>query len=92
MESCNGKRILEWLDNPNRKPAHLSFTDGLERQIAYRFEALSNKHMYNNDVLITANSPQLKRTQNSLLAVDLDSGIAVTKTGIYKGDPTNTPD
>jgi hypothetical protein len=38
-ELCNGERLLAWLDDPKRKPAHRSFTDGFERQIAYRFEA-----------------------------------------------------
>lgn len=31
-------RVLAWLSDKNRKPANLAFTDGLERQLAYRFE------------------------------------------------------
>lgn len=34
------ERIFAWLDNPRRKPAILSFTEGPERQVAYRFENL----------------------------------------------------
>ncbi|MBL1153143.1 MAG: hypothetical protein HND43_10490 [Armatimonadetes bacterium] len=33
-------RICAWLDDPARKPAVLSFTEGAERQLAYRFEGL----------------------------------------------------
>jgi hypothetical protein len=37
-ESWNAKRVIEWMDDPNRKPAIHAFTAGNERQIAYRFE------------------------------------------------------
>lgn len=32
------KRVIEWQRTPNRKPAALAFTAGLERQIAYLIE------------------------------------------------------
>lgn len=34
------RRIAAWLDASTRKPAVLAFTEGPERQIAYRFEML----------------------------------------------------
>lgn len=34
----NAERLIEWMDNPERKPAIHAFTKGSERQIAYRFE------------------------------------------------------
>lgn len=34
----HGQRLIEWMDDPNRKPANEAFTAGNERQIAYRFE------------------------------------------------------
>lgn len=37
------QRILDWIDDPGRKPADIAFTAGLERQIAYRFEMLLEK-------------------------------------------------
>jgi hypothetical protein len=30
--------VIAWLDNHHRKPAVLSFTEGPERELAYRFE------------------------------------------------------
>ena len=36
---CDAIRVIEWIDNPDRKRANEAFTAGLERQIAYRFEA-----------------------------------------------------
>lgn len=30
--------LIEWINNPHRKPAPLSFTEGPERQIAYHIE------------------------------------------------------
>lgn len=37
-QHADAVRVIEWMDNPNRPPAALSFTEGMERQIAYRFE------------------------------------------------------
>ena len=30
--------LIEWINNPHRKPAALAFTEGPERQIAYHIE------------------------------------------------------
>lgn len=35
---CDAQRVIAWIDDPDRKPANAAFTEGLERQIAYRFE------------------------------------------------------
>lgn len=37
---ANVERIAAWLDDPSRKRAVNAFTEGTERQIAYRFERL----------------------------------------------------
>lgn len=37
---ADAERVLAWIDDPARKPAVLAFTEGNERQIAYRFEML----------------------------------------------------
>lgn len=37
---ADADRVCAWLDDPTRKPAVQSFTEGAERQIAYRFESL----------------------------------------------------
>ncbi len=34
------ERVCAWIDDPSRKRAVLAFTEGPERQIAYRFEGL----------------------------------------------------
>ena len=34
----DSKRVLAWLKDPRRKPAHLAFTEGDERQAAYLIE------------------------------------------------------
>lgn len=34
------RRVLEWLDDPRRKLAVNAFTEGPERQLAYRFESM----------------------------------------------------
>jgi len=40
------RRVFAWLDTPNRKPAIMAFTEGPERQVAYRFEmALRGEHI-----------------------------------------------
>lgn len=39
-QAWQASRLIEWLDNPNRKPANIAFTSGNERQIAYRVERL----------------------------------------------------
>ena len=40
------RRVLGWLDAPNRKLAVTAFTEGPERQLAYRFEvALRGEHI-----------------------------------------------
>ena len=35
---ANVRRIIEWSNDPNRKPAKIAFTEGPERQIAYLLE------------------------------------------------------
>lgn len=35
---ADAERVLAWIDDPQRKPAVLAFTEGNERQLAYRFE------------------------------------------------------
>ena len=35
---ADARRVVAWADNPNRLPAVTAFTEGPERQIAYRFE------------------------------------------------------
>ena len=40
---ANAKRLIEWLEDPKRKPANTAFTEGMERQLAYRFERLEGK-------------------------------------------------
>lgn len=37
---ANVRRVLDWLDDPRRKPAENAFTEGPERQLAYRFESM----------------------------------------------------
>lgn len=37
-EHANASRIIEWMNDPKRKPALHAFTEGPERQIAYIFE------------------------------------------------------
>lgn len=37
------ERLLSWLNDPNRKPANLSFTAGEERQVAYWMEMAMNE-------------------------------------------------
>lgn len=34
------RRVLEWFNDPSRKPAVNAFTEGPERQLAYRFESM----------------------------------------------------
>lgn len=34
-ETINHERLIEWIRNPKRLPAHRAFTDSIERQIAY---------------------------------------------------------
>lgn len=38
METASLPALLDWINNPNRKQALLSFTEGPERQIAYAVE------------------------------------------------------
>lgn len=40
MRLADAERVCAWIDDPKRKAAVLSFTEGAERQIAYRFEGL----------------------------------------------------
>lgn len=35
---ADAESLIAWLDDPDRKPAAIAFTAGLERQIALRFE------------------------------------------------------
>jgi hypothetical protein len=42
-ESFNYQQVKEWALNPNRKPAVLSFTSGVERDVAYLIEDLQQK-------------------------------------------------
>jgi len=37
-EIADASRVLEWMRDPNRKPAQLAFTHGPERQAAYWIE------------------------------------------------------
>ncbi len=37
---ADAQRVIDWIDNPARQPAVHAFTEGNERQIAYRFEHL----------------------------------------------------
>lgn len=37
---ADAERVCAWIDDPSRKRAVLAFTEGAERQIAYRFEGL----------------------------------------------------
>lgn len=37
------ERVIAWLDDPNRRPAAHAFTEGPERQIAYRVEDILSK-------------------------------------------------
>lgn len=32
------RSVVHWMNDPNRKPAVLAFTEGPERQVAYAFE------------------------------------------------------
>lgn len=34
-EHANVRRLIEWIKNPNRRPASCEFTEGPERQLAY---------------------------------------------------------
>ena len=36
------RRVMEWIYDPERKPANLAFTEGPERQLAYTVEWLIN--------------------------------------------------
>jgi len=40
LRLADSERVCAWIDDPRRKRAVLSFTEGPERQIAYRFEGL----------------------------------------------------
>jgi len=40
LRLADAERVCAWIDDPSRKSAVLSFTDEVERQIAYRFELL----------------------------------------------------
>ncbi len=40
LRLADAERVCAWIDDASRKPAVLSFTEGMERQIAYRFERL----------------------------------------------------
>lgn len=42
-EYANAKRLIDWLNDPNRKPANLAFTEGPERQVAYVFEIINSQ-------------------------------------------------
>lgn len=37
---CDGQRVVEWFEDSERRSANVAFTDGVERQLAYRFEDL----------------------------------------------------
>jgi len=37
---ANAERVIEWINDPTRKPAILAFTEGPERQIAYAVERI----------------------------------------------------
>lgn len=40
LRLADAERVCAWIDDPGRKSAVLTFTEGMERQIAYRFERL----------------------------------------------------
>lgn len=37
-EHANAQRLIDWMNDPHRKPAIIAFTEGPEKQIAYAFE------------------------------------------------------
>jgi hypothetical protein len=39
-EHADAERLVEWINDPQRKPAYLAFTEGPERQVAYAVEGL----------------------------------------------------
>ena len=39
----NIKRLIEWINNQNRKPSNIAFTDGQERRLAYEIEIIFKK-------------------------------------------------
>lgn len=43
QERPDGTRILEWLDESPRRPPHVAFTAGAERQIAYWIEVAESR-------------------------------------------------
>lgn len=40
LRLADAERLIAWMDDPHRVSANLAFTEGNERQIAYRFEIL----------------------------------------------------
>lgn len=42
-EIADASRVLEWMRDPNRKPAQLAFTHGPERQAAYWIEIAQDR-------------------------------------------------
>lgn len=39
----NGEKLVKWIDDPHRGKAAVIFTEGIERQIANRFETLFDR-------------------------------------------------
>lgn len=58
-EHANAKRVLEWINDPHRKRAVLSFTEGPERQVAY---AAENRVACLEKVLEATKKYKLERT------------------------------
>lgn len=42
-EQADASRLIEWINDPNRKHANIAFTEGPERQVAYAIEGLFGK-------------------------------------------------
>lgn len=43
IQYADAERLIAWIDDPDRMRANVAFTEGNERQIAYRFEQLLAK-------------------------------------------------
>jgi hypothetical protein len=50
-EIADASRVLEWMRDPNRKPAQLAFTHGPERQAAYWIEIAQAETVSRGDVI-----------------------------------------
>lgn len=69
----DSKRVLAWLKDPKRKPAHLAFTEGDERQAAYLIEEAErplSKHADEGWGLATHRTKQLRQAVEALRGAD----------------------